>query len=226
MTFRADEAARTGYASVENYLIGRDIKNADRERSQWMLRDIVTDLGPVVSSYPLWHPLLSKQGPDTYVTEPGHDTGYKGLDHTVHFANGFITCPYHIEDAERVIESVKSITSPAAVFMAQILDVKFYHHMAVPVLVNCGWLHAPLADGTVPLEVAGRLLLERELLRTKNADYAESWETMRPYLLGSPHGARSSIFVNQETGSVLKRIWNDLNDAGLFSPAKQRRRRS
>lgn len=41
---------------------------------------------------------------------------------------------------------------------------------------------------------------------------------MRSYLLGSPHGQSSSLFVSKETGTVMKNIWNSLIYTGMFGP--------
>lgn len=60
MAFRADEAARTRYEEVENYLVprARDAAPEVREKSKETLREIVESLGPVVDTYPSWHPLV------------------------------------------------------------------------------------------------------------------------------------------------------------------------
>ena len=34
------------------------------------------------------------------------------------------------------------------------------------------------------------------------------------------HGARSSLFVSQETGQAIKKIWNALIFTGMFGPIK------
>ena len=72
----------------------------------------------------------------------------------------------------------------------------------------------------IPLSIAMPLLLEKELPMWKWADVAETWETMRPYFLGNPHGARSSLFVSQETGQAMKKVWNALINTGMFGPIK------
>ena len=64
------------------------------------------------------------------------------------------------------------------------------------------------------------LILEQEVPCWKWSERAETWETMRPYLLGTPHGSRSSLFVDQETGQAIKKIWNSLIHTGMFGPVK------
>ena len=58
----------------------------------------------------------------------------------------------------------------------------------------------------IPMSRAVPLLLEKEVPAWRKFDVDQSWETMRPFLLGSPHGSRSSLFVNQETGQSIKAL--------------------
>ena len=89
-------------------------------------------------------------------------------------------------------------------------------------LVTCEWTseRAWSSDGTIPKAVAVPLMLELELPFWRSAEVAETWESMRPHILGSPCGSRSSLFVNQETGAYLKKVWNDIIYSGMFGPIK------
>jgi hypothetical protein len=219
MAFRADEAARTGYEYVEAYLVSRSIEDSERDRSREALRQLAVDLGPVVDHYPSWHPLVCHHDDRHPVIVPSSGCGYKGIDHTRFFANGFITCPYG--DGQDVIDSVNALPHhPVATVTAERLDVQFYNSHAAPVLVKCNWDKPLLLDGTIPLSVALPLILEKEVPGWRWAEVAETWETMRPYFLGSPHGARSSLFVNQEAGLAIKKIWNALIYTGMYGPIK------
>ncbi|AMQ89740.1 MULTISPECIES: hypothetical protein [Marinobacter] len=224
MAFRADEAARIGYEQVEAYLVPRprDSDESVRMRSREALMDIVDELGPVVDTYPTWHPLVCNHDSRIPETTPSAQCGYNGLDHTRLFRNGFITCPYTASGkAEKVIESVNALPPhPVANITAEKLDVKLYMPDATPVLVKCEWNRALNMDGTIPLSIAMPLILEQELPCWRWSELAETWESMRYYLLGSPHGARSSLFVNQETGQAIKKIWNSLIYTGMFGPIK------
>lgn len=221
MAFRADEAARSGYDEVERYLVlrARDADEFQRERGRKVLREIADQLGPVVGAYPTWHPLVCNHDDRHPVTTPSDRCGYKGLDHTRYFVSGFITCPYG--DGQEVIDSVAKLPyHPAASITAERLDVKLYNQQATPILVKCNW-NTPLPmDGMIPLSVAMPLLLEKEIPCWKWAQVAETWETMRSYFLGSPHGSRSSLFVSQETGQSMKKIWEALIYTGMFGPIK------
>lgn len=224
MAFRADEAARGGYEEVERYLVPRprDADESERERSKEALLDIIDELGPAISSYPTWHPLVRNHDDRYPVTTPSQDCGYKGLDHTKYFVNGFITCPYSASGkAEEVIESVNALPyHPAASITAQKLDVQLYHPDATPILVKCNWNKSLSMDGMIPLSIAMPLLLEKEIPCWQWSQVAETWETMRPYFLGAPHGSRSSLFVSQETGQAMKKIWESLIYTGMFGPIK------
>tara|TARA_R110002073_G_scaffold120232_4_gene262055 strand:+ start:661 stop:1368 length:708 start_codon:yes stop_codon:yes gene_type:complete len=219
MAFRADETARSGFESAKNYLIPRGIEVAERKRSEDRLLDIVDEHGPVVSGYPSWHPLVSHHEEHSPTTTPSDRCGYKGLDHTRYFLNAFITCPYG--DGQEIIDSVEALPcSSIATINAERLDVQFYHSNATPILVSCDW-EKPLADsGMIPASLAIPLMLQKEVPCWEWAMYGETWETMRPYFLGSPHGSRSSLFVDQEVALTMKKIWKLLINTGMFGPIK------
>ena len=63
-------------------------------------------------------------------------------------------------------------------------------------------------------------MLSAELSQWETADCGESWETMSRYLLGTPCGSRSSLFVNQDTGKALKEAYQLLNRHGVFGPVR------
>lgn len=227
MTFRADEAARIGLEEVLNYLVPRrkEFSEASRDRSKEVLLGIIDSLGPVVSGYPAWHPLVSSHADSQHdncgcpVTRPDDRCGYNGLDHTRFFAHGFITCPYG--DGQKVIDSVNDLPRHhLAAITAERLDVQLYNTGITPILVKCEW-DVPLNDDkTIPLHIAMPLLLEMEIPCWRYAQVAETWETMRSYFLGAPHGSRSSLFVNQETGQGMKKVWEALINTGMFGPIK------
>lgn len=221
MAFRADEAARTGLEHAEAYLVPRPryTSEAERARSREALYEIADRLGPVVDAYPSWHPLVAHHDSHDPVTTPSARCGYKGLDHTRFFAHGFITCPYG--DGQDVIDSVLALPHhPIAHITAEKLDVQLYNPNATPILVKCNWERPLEANGMIPLKIAIALLLEKEVPCWEWSQVAETWETMRPYFLGQPHGSRSSLFVSQETGQAMKNIWNSIIYAGMFGPIR------
>jgi hypothetical protein len=221
MAFRADEAARVGYENVEAYLVPRprDANEVQRARSKQALLEILDELGPVVDQYPAWHPLVCNQDSRQPITIPGGHCGYKGLDHTSYFAHGFITCPYG--DGQDVLDSIAALPKHhIATITAERLDVQLYSPRTKPILVKCEW-HESLDTGAmIPLSIALPMILEQELPHWRSSEVGETWETMRPYFLGRPHGSRSSLFVSQETGQTIKKIWESLINTGMFGPVK------
>lgn len=222
MAFRADEAAQNGFEEVKRYLIPRDLQGNDRIYMENTLDDLVIELGPIISAYPSWHPLVScidSKYPQVWPTND--QSGYKGLDHTKCFVNGFITCPYG--NGQDVLDSVYALPpNPVATITAERLDTKFYHETATAILVKCNWDKpiSSLDNNMIPTSLAIPLLLEEELPYWRHSEVAETWESMRPYFLGRPHGSRSSLFVNQETGQAIKKVWNALIYTGMFGPIK------
>jgi hypothetical protein len=221
MVFRADEAARVGFDEVVSYLVPRprDVDELQRARSKEALVGLHNELGPVVDAYPSWHPLVSHHDDRDPVTTPSEQCGYAGLDHTKYFANGFITCPYG--DGQNVLDSVGALPHHrTARITAEKLKVQLYNPDATPILVRCHWEKPLQADGMIPLSIAMSLILQKEVPCAEWSQVAETWESMRPYLLGRPHGARSSLFVSQETGQAIKKIWDALIHTGMFGPIR------
>ncbi|MGR0480938.1 MAG: hypothetical protein ACTFAL_05905 [Candidatus Electronema sp. V4] len=222
MAFRADESAKRGLESVTNYFISRSIEGGERERSKDKILDIIDKFGTVVDSYPSWHPLVSNNNDRRCpVTTPSDRCGYNGLDHTIYFVNAFITCPYN--DGQKIIESVNRLPyNPIAQIMAEQLDVQLYSPSVTPILVYCNWRKTISSNGMIPESIAIPLMLLKELPDWEWAEVGETWETMRYYFLGSPHGSSSSLFVNQKTSSIMKKIWNLLVNTGMFGPIEVR----
>jgi len=219
MSFRADEAAQSGRESAIQYLVTRNLPTANRSSSEEKLRAIIDELGPVVETYPSWHPLVSSGEIDHSCPAmlPSKSCGYLGLDHTIFFRNGFVTCPYH--DGADIVQSVSKLSRDRmATISAEILDFPLYVPNATAVLVRCDWDVTLESDGMIPKNIAVPLLLELEIPAWRHSEVAETWETMRPHFLGSPRGSRSSLFVTQETGQVLKNLWNMLIQTGMYGP--------
>jgi hypothetical protein len=221
MVFRANEDAQRLNEEVESYFLDRFRKDDSKtyESSRKKLRALMKDLGPAVSDYPSWHPLVAKHDIRYPVTKPGFDCGYEGLDHTRCFVNGFITAPY--ANGDEVIASVKKLPKYTEAFIrAEKLEFPLYIDGATAIVVFADWTKPLLKDGTIPLSLAIPLLLARELPCVSYAKFAESWEVMRPYFLGRPNGGRSSLFINQENGQKMKNVWNALIETGMFGPRR------
>jgi hypothetical protein len=150
------------------------------------------------------------------VTTPDSRCGYEGLDHTIFFAHAFVTCPYG--DGARVIESAEKISHNCATISAEAPSVTLYNENATAILVRCDWHEVFVDRHMVPKRIAVPLMIQEEMKMWLRADFGERWETMRPYLLGEPHGSRSSLFVNQDTALAMKRAYMAMVESGMFGP--------
>lgn len=217
MSFRGDVAAKTGAEEARRYLIPRSFDRQTRERAGRKFDELLLKYGPVVAAYPSWHPLVAqhkdKSSPATY---PSDRCGYKGLDHTIYLAHAFVTCPY--DDGQVVIDSVNLLDAPpCASLSAERLGVHFYNESTTPILVSCEWSLPLDEDHAIPKCVALPLMLEQELPAWRWAQVSETWEDMRPYFLGRPHGNRSSLFVSQETALTLKKTYELMVESGMYN---------
>ena len=217
--FREDEARERGFEKARRYLVPREGTAAEREKALEVLLDLIDELGPVVDWYPSWHPLVGQHDSTSPVQTPSEQCGYQGLDHTVYFAHGFVTCPYH--GAEDIISSTEAIKVPhGATLSAECINAPLYNSGTQPVIVRCHW-ETPLDLGKlVRKRVAVGLMLDQEVKNWHWSSLGESWDTMRGYFLGEPHGARSSLFVSQDTAMAMKRIWLALIESGVFGPVR------
>jgi hypothetical protein len=220
MAFRADEAMKNGLERAMRYLVPKEIPPSERAASRELVGDLIDRCGSVVESYPSWHPIVSANDEiHSPITRPSRECGYLGLDHTLLFANGFITCPY--KDGQKVLDSVENLPCNAvAEITAERLKIPLYNVGTDPILVICNWRDLLPNDGMIPKALAVPLMLEQEMRGWQDADVAETWETMQPYFMGAPHGSRSSLIVNQETGQAMKKIWNDLIYTGMYGPIR------
>lgn len=218
MAFRADEAAEAGLEGARRYLIPRGLAPEQRQQAERALADIVEKCGPAVDGYPSWHPLVAKSlRARDQVTTPSECCGYRGLDHTRFFAHGFITCPYG--GGEEVIRSASDIVCPKDIYItAEAIDAPFYGTGTTPILVKCEWMTELEPGLTIPKSLAVPLMLEKEVPAWRWSEVGETWENMRTYLLGSPHGARSSLFVTQDTALGMKKVYEAMVNSGMYGP--------
>jgi hypothetical protein len=215
MAFRADEAEVEGRDHAITKLISKLPPEKRRECLE-KLDDVIERYGPVVDGYPTWHPFV--WGVKNPLQRPDAEHGYEDLDHVVHLKDAFISCPY--SDGTKLVRAINKMDpGPSATLEAETLDFALYNESVTPVLVTCKWSEAyRLGDRTTPQRIAIGRMLESELKFWQRAEVAETWETMRPYFLGTPHGSRSSLFVSETTGSAMKRVWQAIIGAGVYGP--------
>jgi hypothetical protein len=217
--FRANEAADAGREEAI-YLYTRALKDfGERKAVIAYIDDLIERFGPVVDGYPSWHPFTfeSKKNRFGYSDTQGEPRGFEGLDHTIYFRDAFVTAPYG--GAKRVVTSVYKKESDY-VDAEEIRDALLYNYGATPVLVKCRGISKE-EDGTISKRFALANMLSSELLAWEEAECGESWEDMRRYILGTPCGSRSSLFVNQDTGQALREVYELLNRHELFGPPRR-----
>ncbi|MCP5394346.1 MAG: hypothetical protein H6919_10615 [Sphingomonadaceae bacterium] len=222
MAFRSDEAAEAEFERARRYLIKHDWPSDLRYESLDILRELTYEYGPVVSRYPTWHPFVRNHDPHLPEVWPNERTGFRGLDHTVGFVNAFVTCPYAASgNAELLRNSLREFPQHHVAYISiEPLNAQFYNEKAEPVLVVCHWNEALEASGQIPKSLALPLMIENEMRSWSGSQIAERWDTMQPYLLGEPHGARSSLFVGQDTAIAMKKAYMGMVESGMFGPLR------
>ncbi len=180
--------------------------------------EILEELGNSIDSYPEWHPILTL--PIGKYDEPASFLSgikqYKGIDHTVLFVKGFVTCPYGESNANDLVENINKIEG----LQARRLEAPLYSDNAYPVLVQA-WDIELEADGTIRSRDALAWCVQTLVKNARNAQVAETWWNMRSSVLGSPHGSRSSLLINQHTGGHMRKILEALNNSGMYGPIKE-----
>lgn len=222
MAFRSDEAAKDGFERACRYLSPQGASATARQKVRAELESIVSKHGPVVEGYPAWHPFMVESDSSQFSTGvPEKKGSFAGLDHTIYFQNAILTCPYgHAEVG--LIKQIKALSHRDVDFdICKLEGVTLYNENATPLLITCSWnMECMEFDNTFSMKTVLGLLLEREIPNWRNSQYSESWEAMREQVLGYPHGARSSLFVNQTTGQQVKNVWNQIIKSGLFGEPK------
>ena len=105
MEFRYPIAAAETNANYLEYLT-KNLKDSKEGRAAF--EELIAQLGNAVDIYPDWHPIL---------TAPPNMSGrraasiaeldtYQGIDHTVCFVRGFVTCPYSEEAAKKQMNTL------------------------------------------------------------------------------------------------------------------------
>lgn len=212
MEFRGPSAVKRQYEFALGYLT----KNlSDPSAGKAALDDLVNELGPCVDDWPEWHPVYqrAKKTRDRNLNSIYDLPAFKGADHTVYFVRGFVTCPYSDETADRIVKSARELQG----IQAYRLSEKLYSDSAFPVVVESYDLTLE-PDGTIESRQALAWFLEWISANARGSQVAETWWNIRPYLLGQPHGARSSICVNQHVGGHMRKILEALNESGVFGP--------
>lgn len=215
MEFRSPTVAAQQNAKAFNYLT-KNLK--DPEAGRCAVESLIEELGNAVEVYPDWHPILtapSRHGSE-HIGSLSQVATYKEADHTTEFVRGFVTCPYSDEGADRLVEVVQRVPGLDAYRLEQPLYADHAHPVVV-VAVNVELE----ADGTIRSRDALAWFVQLSAAEATGAQVAETWWNVRSLILGSPHGSRSSLFVNQHTGVHMRKILEAMNASGMFGPIKE-----
>ncbi|HTU10966.1 MAG TPA: hypothetical protein VMG08_08725 [Allosphingosinicella sp.] len=212
MEFRSPTVASQQNARALSYLT----KNlSDLEAGRLVVEELIEELGNAVERYPDWHPILTAppRKRAEYISDIKQLEAYAGADHTQEFVRGFVTCPYSDIKADKLVATVGQIPG----LYARRLHSPLYADSAYPVVVVA--MNAELeADGTIRSRCAVAWFTQNMAAAADGAQVAETWWNIRSNILGSPHGSRSSLFVNQHAGAHMRKILEAMNASGMFGP--------
>lgn len=212
MEFRCPTAAAEANAYSLSYLTKNltNLKEGEAEFERLLER-----LGNSIDGYPDWHPILTippRAGDHGNTLQ----TLYKGLDHTIKFVRGFVTCPYSESGADELVNTANALPG----IHSYRLNVSLYADNAYPVVVEATQIELE-ADGTIRSRDALAWCVQELVKSAHHAEVAETWWNLRYCILGAPHGSRSSLLVNQYTGGHMRKILDALNNSGMYGPIKE-----
>jgi len=215
MEFRSPTVAAQQNAAAIAYLT-KSLR--DPAAGRLVVEQLFSELGNAIEKYPDWHPILTSppRSSSEHRSSLQQIEAFKGLDHTIGFVRGFVTCPYSEEAAESLVNSVKTVPNLSAHRLLKPL----YSDQAYPVVVAAANVELE-GDGTIRSRDALSWFVSLSASEAANAQVAETWWNIRSYILGSPHGSRSSLFVNQHTGAHMRKILEAMNESGMFGPIKE-----
>jgi hypothetical protein len=213
MEFRFPVAAAEANAAALQYLT----KNlSDQDKGQAEVGRLLENLGNSINHYPDWHPILMIPQNAKSTSDSSLNQLYRGADHTISFVRGFVTCPYSEETANKLVNEANQLVG----LHAYRTDVALYSDHAYPVVVEAIDVELE-GDGTIRSRDALAWCVQELVMHARDAQVAETWWNLRSCLLGSPHGSRSSLLVNQFTGGHMRKILDALNASGMYGPIKE-----
>lgn len=217
MPFRYNDAEDRGCENAKSLFVNQ-LPIASRTGAEKALWKLIGEFGPVVETYPCWHPLVSSAPGQTGVSIiPSQKCGYEGLENTLYLRDAFVSCP--TDGGEKILNSVSELQSTDngwSQVKAKSAKFPFYDSDSTPIIVWCEWERGHESDGTILRQAAVGRFLEQQLATWTEAEAGESWKTRRNHFLGQPCGARSSLFINQDTGQKMKTAWNAILASGVF----------
>ncbi|WIY24537.1 hypothetical protein [Parasedimentitalea psychrophila] len=194
------------------------LPNKDVEIGVAALEKLFEELGDPVEGFPDWHPIRTAPGRNHNGRVKFFDEidTYSGKDHTILFVKGFVTCPFNEATSDALVEAADQFNG----LSAERLYEPLWSEGTFPVKVTAIEIELE-GDGTIPLRQVMRWHFEGLAKSGRFSDVAETWWNMRSELMGRPHGSRSSLFVNQNTGGHIRKTLEAANDSGMFGPVRE-----
>ena len=221
MAFRADEAAQDGYERARRILVlSPGVDTNQREQADDRAAGPDRRAWSVVRGYPTWHPLVPQDEPPDAGSGSQRPLRLSGSGPHDLFRTRIRFLPYG--DGSLIIESVEAMEPhPCATITAERLDVPFYNSAhADPRPLRLARSLSRAAHGAQEARRTADDPARDANVAPRFHEVGERWDTMRPYLLGDPHGSRSSLFVNQETAKAMKRVYTAMVESGMFGPLR------
>lgn len=173
-----------------------------RAKATKHLENLFTAFGPPVEEYPVWHPLAA-------MTQSLQEANTLGE-----------VRPTLLRDAVLVPEMLGSIAETAVLEYQNFQGGTLYESYIVtiddleptfpplgpkPRLVRLQWPGSLCEDGTVPIEYALTLLMFTLFSqRNPRNAFGKDWRNVAGKITGRPAGTVTSLFVNKDTGYVLR----------------------
>jgi hypothetical protein len=215
MAFRYDEVVAEQRQRAHEYAANsvRDARytNDDRARSQIFMEYLLDTYGPLIDRYPDWHPLKPRLNSGNY---GGFD------DHSVTFRDAILFAPYGDDKAHW--EELSAYAKKYDLFAEKVEGELFHHpncHLYLLIVPHSMMVEDEEENPYIHRTSAIEALLSNwkrvcgDGERPHSFQCWESWDTMRPYLIGSPCGKRSSLFVDEATGQAIKRLYAVIGQA-------------
>lgn len=203
MSFRYDEAVAEGRSWAITHKTSY-FKGEEKIKSINFIDSLIEKYGPVIEYYPHWHPLRIFQDAH-YIQQP-----VRFVDHGLHLRDATLLAPY-----DESFDALQSFCEPRRLLATRLDGKGPYHHPRVQLYLVVALNFVYGDDRYIDRKAAVETMIDGwkkpfEYGHERSArEFTcwESWETMHGFLLGRPCGKRSSVFVDEETGQAIRRLY-------------------
>ncbi|MEE3071497.1 MAG: hypothetical protein VX378_10385 [Pseudomonadota bacterium] len=210
------------FQRAESILIDETFTNEEKEAAKSCLSDLITEVGPPITAYPFWHPLVWRPSISDYPTLPSERNGFRHFENVIYFSQGFLILDYSRDpEIETQIDKIHSLVEKSLqgrhfTLVAEPIDTVLRRHGVKPLLVKCEYGFELEEGEKFPSSAAMRFMLTGLLEVSRVSDRSEPWDVFRQFVLGCPNLTASSPFVTRETGELLKKVYHVLLQSGAI----------